>query len=93
MKPSYSLAFAIALALTASSSFAVPPAKEAPAETATAATPASKDQLTDKQKVGRFFVGTGRAIGNGVKKTGQFLGRGIDKMVEKGAPKSKPSNP
>jgi hypothetical protein len=86
MKPSYSLAFAIALALTASSSFAVPPAKDAPAETTT---PASKDKLTDKQKVGRFFVGTGRAIGNGVKKTGQFLGRGIDKMVEKGAPKEK----
>jgi hypothetical protein len=43
--------------------------------------------LSDKQRVGRFFKGSARAVGSGLKKTGQFLGKGINKMIEKGGPK------
>ena len=78
-------AFAMALAFTASSSFAAPATE--PAATPTASAPASTDQLTDKQRVGRFFKGSARAVGSGLKKTGQFLGKGINKMIEKGGPK------
>jgi hypothetical protein len=79
-------AFAAALALTAASSYAVPPAEPAPAATTTSA-PATTEQLSDKQRVGRFFKGSARAVGSGLKKTGQFLGKGINKMIEKGGPK------
>ena len=79
-------AFAAALALTAASSYAVPPAESAPAAATTAA-PATTEQLSDKQRVGRFFKGSARAVGTGLKKTGQFLGKGINKMIEKGGPK------
>lgn len=93
MKPSYSLvAFALALALTPSPSFALPPAKETPAATSTGGAtdaPAPKEELSGGQRLGRFFVGTARVVGTGLKKTGQAMGRGIDKMIEKGAPKSK----
>ena len=79
-------AFAAALALTAAPSYAVPPAESAPAAATTAA-PATTEQLSDKQRVGRFFKGSARAVGTGLKKTGQFLGKGINKMIEKGGPK------
>jgi hypothetical protein len=79
-------AFAAALALTAASSYAVPPAEPAPAAATTSA-PATTEQLSDKQRVGRFFKGSARAVGSGLKKTGQFLGKGINKMIEKGGPK------
>jgi hypothetical protein len=78
-------AFAAALAFTATPSYAVPPAESAPAAGATA--PATTEQLSDKQRVGRFFKGSARAVGSGLKKTGQFLGKGINKMIEKGGPK------
>ena len=81
-------AFAMALAFTASSSFAAPATEPAPATTTgTASAPASTEDLTDKQRVGRFFKGSARAVGSGLKKTGQFLGKGINKMIEKGGPK------
>ena len=80
-------AFAMALAFTASSSFAAPATEPAPSATATGTATASTDDLTDKQRVGRFFKGSARAIGSGLKKTGQFLGKGVNKMIEKGGPK------
>ena len=96
MKHSYpltSLALALGLALTASSSFAVPPSETAPpaaTTTASPATPATTETLTGGQRLGRFFRGTARVVGSGLKKTGQALGKGIDKMIEKGSPKPKP---
>ena len=92
MKKSFLMtAFAMALAFTASSSFAAPATEPAPATTATA--PATTDDLTDKQRVGRFFKGSARAVGSGLKKTGQFLGKGINKMIEKGGPKEAAPSP
>jgi hypothetical protein len=75
----------LALASVASTAQAAPPAEPAPAPAATA--PAGTESLTDAQRVGRFFRGSARSIGSGLKKTGQFLGKGINKMIEKGAPK------
>ena len=88
MKKSFLMtAFAMALAFAASSSFAAPETAPAPAATSTASAPASTEQLSDSQRFGRFFKGSARAIGSGLKKTGQFLGKGINKMIEKGGPK------